>query len=453
MNIEINLNQKMAISPQMQQSMEILQMSTQELMDYVKQLAVDNPVVELDDHQPYDNDRSEILRKKLEWLDSVNKEYRVYNHDLEEDEENKDVAHYMRGDEEDLYQHLQSQLNLMKEPKELCKTIQYMIGCIDKNGYLQEKTDDIAKALRIDEKKAEMALHHLQLMEPAGVGARNLKECLLLQLERLNQNNPLVITLVNSYLELLGKNQLNLIAKTLDVSIDKVNDAFKIIKKLNPRPGMGFGAKRDIHYQTPDLVIVKFSDYYEVLLNNFSDPHISISSYYRSVLSQNPSDNVKNYISDKLKEADWAIKCIAQRNNTLLKVTKMLVNQQIGFFDKGPSYLIPMNQKCIADKLQIHESTVSRAIKGKYLQCSWGIFGLDYFFTNGLSIGYDSQIVPEVIKSDIKKIITEEDRKKPYSDQKIAEILNRKGISIARRTITKYREDMEIPKAGMRKEY
>ena len=452
MNIEINLNQKMSLSPQMQQSMEILQMSTQELMDYVKQLAVDNPVVELED-QSYENDRYEILRKKLEWLDSVNQEYRVYNHDFEDDEDNKDVAHYVPGDDEDLYQHLQSQLNLMRLPQEIYKAVNYMIGCIDENGYLQENIDDISKNLNIDKNKVEKALNQLQSMEPAGVGARNLQECLLLQLERVNQKDPIVVSLVNSYLELLGKNQLNLIAKRLSVSIDKVNDAYKVIKKLNPRPGMGFGAKRDIHYQTPDLIVVKFSDYYEVLLNNLSDPHISISSYYRNVLLQNPSDNVKNYISEKIKEADWAIKCISQRNNTLLNVTKMLVNQQIGFFDKGPSYLIPMNQKNISDKLEIHESTVSRAIRGKYLQCSWGVFGLDYFFTNGLSLGYDSLIVPDAIKSDIKKIIADEDRKKPYSDQKIAEMLNQKGINIARRTITKYREDMDIPKATMRKEY
>ncbi|EPR12855.1 RNA polymerase factor sigma-54 [Ruminiclostridium papyrosolvens] len=452
MNIEINLTQKMSLSPQMQQSMEVLQMSTQELMDYVKQLAVDNPVVELED-QPYENDRNEVLRKKLEWLDSVNQEYRVYNHDYEDDEDNKDVAHYVAGDDEDLYQHLKSQLNLMKEPPEIYKAVQYMIGCIDQNGYLQEKIDDIVKAVKIDKNKTETALHQLQSMEPAGVGARNLKECLLLQLERLNQNDPIVITLVNSYLELLGKNQLDLIAKRLDVSIDKVKDAYKVIKKLNPRPGMGFGARKDIHYQTPDLIVVKFSDYYEVLLNNFSTPHISISSYYRNVLAQNPSDEVKNYISGKIKEADWAIKCISQRNNTLLNVIRTIVGQQRGFFDKGASHLIPMNQKSIADKLEIHESTVSRAIRGKYLQCSWGVFSLDYFFTNGLSLGCDSQIVPDAIKSDIKQIITGEDRKKPYSDQKIAEILNQKGISIARRTVTKYREDMDIPKATMRKEY
>ncbi len=452
MNIEISLNQKMSLSPQMQQSMEILQMSTLELVDYVKQLATDNPVVELED-QPYENDRYEILRKKLEWLDSVNQEHRVYNHDFEDDEDNKDVAHYVPSDDEDLYQYLESQLNLMNLPQEIYKAVQYMIGCIDQNGYLQENLDDLEKTINIDINNAEKALHQLQSMEPAGVGARNLKECLLLQLERLNQNDPIVIELVNRYLELLGKNQLDLIAKRLSVSIDEVKNAYKVIKKLNPRPGMGFGAKKDIHYHTPDLIVVKFSDYYEVLLNNFTAPHISISSYYRSVLTQNPSNDVKDYISGKIKEADWAIKCISQRNNTLLNVARTIVDQQKGFFDKGASYLIPMNQKSIADKLEIHESTVSRAIRGKYLQCSWGLFGLDYFFTNGLSLGYDSQIVPDAIKSDIKKIITGEDRKKPYSDQKIAEILNEKGINIARRTVTKYREDMDIPKAAMRKEY
>ncbi len=452
MNIEINLNQKMSLSPQMQQSMEILHMSTLELMDYVKQLAVENPVVELED-QPFKNDRSEVLRKKLEWLDSVNQEYRVYNDGFEDDEDSKDMARYVPSDDEDLYQHLLSQLHFMKVSREIYMSVQYMIGCIDQNGYIQEKIDDIAKTVNIDKRTAEKALHQLQSMEPAGVGARNLKECLLLQLERLKEDDPVVLSLVNNYLELLGKNQLDLIAKKLGISTDKVKAAYKVIKKLNPRPGMGIGARRDIHYQNPDLIVVKFSDYYEVLLNNFSSPNISISSYYRNVLTQNPSDDVKNYISEKMKEADWAIKCISQRNNTLLNVTRMIVDQQKGFFDKGTRYLTPMNLKSIADKLEMHESTVSRATSGKYLQCSWGVFGLDYFFTNGLSLGFDSQIVPDAIKLDIKKIIKGEDSKKPYSDQKIAEILNQKGISIARRTVTKYREDMDIPKATMRKEY
>lgn len=252
---------------------------------------------------------------------------------------------------------------------------------------------------------------------------------------------------------MLSKNRLEVISKELGVSIDEVKNAYKVIKTLNPRPGISFGYKSQTQYITPDLIVVKFSDYYEVLLNDYFQPQISISRYYQNILKEKLENEVKEYISKKIKEADWIINCISQRNSTLLKVTRMIVEQQRMFFDKGPKYLVALNQQKIANHIGVHESTVSRAVSGKYLQCSWGIFGLDYFFTNGIALGDESQITPENVKLEIKEIIAKEDRKKPYSDQKITDLLQQKGINIARRTVTKYREDMNIPKTTLRKEY
>lgn len=454
MHIELNFNQKMSLSPKMQQSMEILQMGNQELLEYIKQLATENPVIEIQE-PPQELNRYDLLKKKLEWLDSSNEEYRVYYNDIEsEDDKNNDVARYLPKYEYDnLYEYLQSQLNLIKVPYDIRKAVRYMIGCIDENGYLELNMDEIDNNINIKRDKVIEALNLLHSFDPPGIGARDLTECLLLQLSRNNQNNSLVIELVKNYLEMLGKNQLGLIAKQLGVSIDDIKEAYNVIKKLNPRPGSGFSKTNNIEYLTSDLIVVKFSDYYEVILNDHIYPRISISSYYKNIIKQNLEKEATQYITDKIKEADWVVKSITQRNSTLLKVAKMVVQYQQRFFDKGPGHLIPLHQKKIAKELEIHESTVSRTIKNKYLQCTWGTFKLDHFFTNGLSIGDNSDIASDTLKSEIKEIIANENKKKPYSDQQIADLLNKKGIEIARRTVSKYREELDIDKASLRKEY
>lgn len=451
MHIELNMNQKMSLSPKMLQSMEILQMGNQELLEYVIQLATENPVTEIE--EPLQElGQYDLLKKKLEWLDATNEEYRVYYNEFETEEKN-DLIRNAPSAEEDLYQYLQSQLNSIKVPDDIRKTVHYMIGCVNENGYLELNIEEIANNINIDLSTAKEALNLLQSFDPPGIGACDLIECLLIQLKRNSQSNSVIIELVNNYLEMLGKNQLELIAKKLGVSIDEIKDAYYVIKKLNPRPGSGLSTRSDIQYITPDLIIVKFSDYYEVLLNDYFYPQISISSYYKNIIKQNIEKETKQYITDKIKEADWVMKSISQRNSTLLKVTRLIVKHQKGFFDKGPGHLIPLHQKNIADDLEIHESTVSRAIRNKYLQCTWGIFKLDYFFTNGLSLGDTSHIVPDKIKIEIKNVIISENKKKPYSDQQIADILNKKGIEIARRTVSKYREELNIDKTSLRKEY
>ncbi len=452
MHFELNLNQKMSLSPKMLQSVEILQLNSQELLKYVRQLADENPVVEIDEPTK-ESDSYEILKRKLEWLQSANEGNRVYNREFEDSEEDSNIAQYVSVEDEDLYQNLKSQLNLMNIPDNIRTILNYMIKCINEKGYLEDDISEIAQRLNIDIALVKEALSILQSMEPAGIGARDLRECLLLQLKRLNENNSVVIELVNNYLEMLSKNRLEVISKELGVSIDEVKNAYKVIKTLNPRPGISFGYNSQTQYLTPDLIVVKFSDYYEVLINDYFQPQISISRYYQNILKQNLENEVKEYISKKIKEADWIINCISQRNSTLLKVTRMIVEQQRMFFDKGPRHLAALYQQKIANDLGVHESTVSRAISGKYLQCSWGIFGLDHFFTNGLSIGDESQITPENVKLEIKEIIAKEDRRKPYSDQKITDLLQQKGINIARRTVTKYREEMNIQKTTLRKEY
>jgi RNA polymerase sigma-54 factor len=453
-NIELNTSQKMIFSPQMQQSIEVLQMGAQELLNYIRSLAEENPIIEIEERSD-EFDRYEDLKRKLEWLETPHDEYKVYYQegDVESEEAARDRLSYVETEEEDLYEHLQLQLSLVKSSDEIRKAAQYIIECIDGNGYIDEGLKEIAARAGIGLEKTKEALHLVQSLEPPGIGARNLKECLLLQLERNKQENSTVTLIIENHLEMLSNNRLDIISKELDVSIDEVKQAYMIIQKLNPRPGSGFGTKREIRYQTPDLIVVKFRDYYEVLLNEYFYPKISISSYYLNILRQDSEREVKEYISGKIKEADWAIKCITQRNTTLIKVVSRIVEHQRKFFESGKGHLIPMNQKDIADVMGVHESTVSRAIRGKHLQCTWGVYSLDYFFINGLSLGGEERIASDSIKSRIKEIISGESLKKPYSDQQISDLLNREGISIARRTVAKYREELNIPGASKRKEF
>ena len=453
MNIETSLNQNISLSPKMQQSLAILQLNSHELLEYINRIADENPVIEIEE-QSQEAERFDILKRKLEWLESANESSRIYNTSIEDTDEDNDITKYLSDDNgEDLYENLKSQLKLMSVPEKIRKIVNYMIECINENGYFEESLNNISHTLKIDNTVAEEALFVLQSMEPAGIGARDLRECLLLQLERQNKKNTVAFELVHNYLEMLGKNRLEVIAKELGLSIDKVRDANKIIRSLNPRPGSGFGFKRGTQYLTADIIIVKFSDYYEVILNDYFMPKITISNVYQDILKHNNEKDVQQYISGKIKEADWIINCISQRNSTLLKVTSMIVKQQKKFFDNGPKFLTALNQKYVANELGVHESTVSRAIKGKYLHCLWGLFSLDYFFTNSISSGSESEIITDNIKLEIKRIIENEDKKKPYSDQKIADILKRSGIDVARRTVTKYREGLNIQSTTMRKEY
>lgn len=454
MNIEIKLNQTTSLTPQMQQSMEILQMSLQELLEYINQLVEENPVVEIEEN--YDElDRNEVLKRKLEWLDSIDEQNRVYHNQNEEEhpEQVMDISGYEDADEEDLNHHLLSQLDFLKVDADIRRAAEHLIEYIDEKGYLEADINEIANEINSTVEKVEEALKHIQSLEPAGIGARDLKECLRIQLDRKGIKDETPYRIVDGYLEILSKNHLDVIAKRLEVSLNDVKYAYNIIKKLNPRPGSVFDSGRQPQYLTPDLTVVKFRDYYEILLNDYLYPRLSISRYYRDVISSTASNEVKGYISGKLKEAAWIIKCFEQRNDTLTRVAKTIVDIQIKFFDAGPRHLVPMILKTVADKLGIHESTVSRAIRGKYLQCSWGIYSLDYFFSRGLSAGGDIRVAPENIKKLIKDIIDDENKKKPYSDQQITDILNCKGIEISRRTVAKYRDELSIAGASTRKEY
>lgn len=435
------------------QSAQILQMSSQELEAYMKEISLENPVIDLDEQYETGSYDGEI-RRKIEWLESSDEQNRVYyNNDYTEDGE-RDCWNFDTEEGESLAEYLLSQLLTKNLTKQQVKIAEYIVNCLDDKGYFIEDKAQLAKNLGTDTDRVEELLSMLKKLEPAGICAESLAECLLLQLERKGMSTPVLRNIVENYLELVGKNQLHVIAKKLKIPVETVQADCELIKGLNPKPGASFCSRETLKYITPDVTVVKLGGYYEILLNEYMYPKITINSYYKGMLQEDTPKEAKAYIGEKVRQAEWVMNCISQRNKTLLQVTKTIVDMQENFFLKGQGYLEPMRQADVAGKLSVHESTVSRAVRDKYLQCSWGIFPMNYFFSKGIaSENGQGAVTPEKIKQLMTEIIDGENKKKPYSDRVISEKLNEKGVHISRRTVAKYREQAQIKDAGGRREF
>ena len=461
MDLVLNISQKLALSQRMLQSAEILQMSSQELVNYIKELSIENPVVDYEE-TVQDTEKYDILKKKLEWLDSSDEQNKTYYREDKEDESSNDMWNFKENVGERLVEYLYSQVNVLPLNKEQRRIAHYIIESMDNNGYLADTVEDMAQALKTSVDAVKKALQIVQSLEPAGVGARNLKECLFIQLKKIGIDNKLVNSIIESGLETLAKNQLHILAKKNKATIEDVVAAVQIIKSLNPKPGNSFTSDRNLEYITPDVLIEKKDGQYEIILNDYFYPRLSINNYYKTIMNSASEDKAKEYVYDKIKQAEWAMKCISKRNSTLVKTLEVILDLQKGFFDQGPGHLKPMKLYDVAERIGMHESTVSRAVRDKYLQCSWGVFSLNSFFSTGVAKSQiyseqgeenEDKITPSSIKAMIKKLIDEEDKKSPYSDRAITELLNEKGIQISRRTVAKYREAMHILGTSGRKSY
>ena len=450
--MELSMVQKQiqTLSPMMIQSMEILQMGTQELLEYVETLAQENPVLELE--EPYNKDREEFLdlKKKLDWLKNSDHQNRTYYH---QDDEDRPVAEFgVVADEETLYAHLLAQFPTVGLEPEVEAGAVFLAGSLNRAGWLDEPLDALAVAAGQPLPVMERALARLQSLEPAGVGARNLSECLCLQLLRAEERDALALDICQAYLEPLSKNQYGLIAKRLGVAVPQVRAAEERIRALNPRPGSGFAEPAAPAYITPDLLVVWQYDHYEVVMSDPFLPRLSLSSYYTQELGENQEKEVQTYLMDKFRQAKWAIRSIEQRQSTVLACAKRIVETQTEFFRLGPGHLHPLSLADVAEKVGVHESTVSRALKDKYLQCDKGVYPLSYFFSRKLG-GEGEGASTDRAKALLRKLIQEEDKRKPLSDQKLAERMEAEGCPLARRTVAKYREEMNIPGTTGRKQY
>ena len=460
MDLKLQVKQTQTLSQRMIQSAEILQMTSQELNTYINELALENPVIDIVEPPTAEEQRESI--EQQEWLNSFNEEnYYLYQRQNNDDDYDfKSSWNINTDDGETLQDYLWSQLITENFTDQETEIIKFMLECLDNKGYLEESIETIASYFGTDTELVEDLLSDLQALDPSGVCARSLEECLKLQLERRDMLTPVLESIIDNCLEMVAKNQIPAIARKLRLSPTETAGYCQIIKSLNPKPGVSFSSRDQLRYIIPDVTIVKFKDHFDILLNESMYPTIELNSYYRQ-MNQNPeSSELKEYLGNKIRQAEWVKQCVTQRGKTLMQVSRAILEHQEEFFTFGPAHLNPLRLADIAQELDIHESTVSRAVSKKYLQCSWGVYPMNYFFSRSVAVQESSgnengaqSVTAADIKRVLREIIEEENKKKPYSDRLLGEKLAERGISISRRTVAKYREDEGIADASGRKEY
>jgi RNA polymerase sigma-54 factor len=331
---------------------------------------------------------------------------------------------------------------------------EYIIGNLDKDGYLQATYDDIALDTGYSKEVVKGVLEKIQSFDPVGVASQNLKECLLKQTEILPGDTSLIRNILVYHMKDLERRKYQVIAKGLKVSMKEVIEACDIIAHMEPRPGREFNDK-EVQYITPDIYVFKVDDEYVVVLNEDGQPKIKVSPFYKNILSSDRMmpNRTKEYIQEKLRSAVWLVKSVYHRQTTIINVMKSIIKFQRNFFDYGTSYLKPLVLRDVAEDIQMHESNISRVTTNKFVNTPHGIFELKYFFNSGISSDDGENIASESVKNKIKNIIQKEDSHKPLSDQEIADILKKQGVNIARRTVTKYREMKGILSSSKRKKH
>ena len=456
--MELNLSQKQTqtLSPQMMQSMEILQMGSQELLEYIEEAVQENPVLEPEEN--YDKqDEFSVLRRKLEWLESTDPQNRYY-HQQDTEEEDSPLKNYgtVEDEDENLYYYVLSQLRVLELEPQVMDAGVFLVESLNQNGWLDEPLEDLAADCGCSLAVMEQALAAVQSLEPAGVGARTLSECLKLQLVRRTPVDELAVRIVENYLDALSKSRYGLIARELKVTAEEVRASCDRIRALNPRPGTGFAARENLTYINPDIIVVSFPDHFELLSNDYYFPTLHISGYYTRLMKESDDGQVRDYLTDKMRQAKWMVKAIEQRRSTLMACAECILELQEAFFHKGPGHLVPLSLADVAGRIGVHESTVSRAVKDKYIQCSMGVYPLSYFFSRGLGASAsagEEAASPDAAKALLKKFIAGEDKKKPLSDQKLCELMAAQGCPLSRRTVAKYRDELHIPSTAGRKQY
>jgi RNA polymerase sigma-54 factor len=526
---------KLVMTPRLQQALKLLQMPSLELSQHIEQELLTNPLLELDEDDPSSqNQETEERPDKDEKAESPSdsdsdsppeQESSSSETDSETDtdsgsegsssddadtpeetpdskeddfdwsdfiDEGFEYGEGVRNEREEteffektpvvqatLVDSLTEQLHLLELDEETARIAEYLLGCLDDNGFLVVPLEEVAEQLGVTPEAAENALRRIQELEPSGVGARDLPESLVIQLRQLGREDSLAARIVGEHFEAFKQKQYQEIARVLKVTPADIQEAGREIAHLNPRPGAQL-ALEDAPYVVPDLVVEKVDGQYVVALSEGSVPRLRVSRQYRQILERGPAPasppeeapstngstpatageraRVKRneevrFVQDKLKSANWLIQTIEQRRRTMIKVMEAIVEAQMDFFDQGPEALRPLTLQDVAEKIGMHESTVSRVTTNKYVQTPRGVLPLKYFFSSGLDTESGDAVSSKMAMERIRLLIEKEDRKKPLSDQKIAELLRKEGLIVARRTVAKYREKLGILSARYRKEF
>ena len=450
MDLKLNIaqKQKLILTQIMQQSINVLQMSAYDLREYIEKEFEENPILEADFNliESKDNIDNTQLSKYLN--DRYDENYN-YQHNNEDE---ASVFNFI-SDKKSLKDYLYEQLGEIKSDIKIKKVVSYMIESLDSRGYLENTLEEICSDLGIDKEKVQNALEILQSLEPCGIGARDLKECLLIQLKSKGILDEIIKEIVLKYLEYIADCKYNYIAKELKITPKEVQAYGDIIKSLEPKPSRGYYTGEEVKFIIPDAYIVKIGDKYNVIMNKDIIPNITINNLYKQEILNGKNKKEVEYVKEKVNDAMGLINDIEQRNNTILKLLECIVKKQKAYFENGQEYLKPMTLRDLADEMALHESTVSRAIKDKYILTSRGTVKIKDLFCNGIvSSGINGEgVSTNTIKNKIKQLIQLENKNKPLSDQAICDLLKKEHIDISRRTVAKYREELGIKSSSKRK--
>ncbi|MBX5480990.1 MAG: RNA polymerase factor sigma-54 [Myxococcaceae bacterium] len=492
----LKLSQQLVMTPQLQQAIKLLQLSRMELIEQVVHEMEQNPLLEQPDDVANDladkapgeasleaenlepprlDDAGAVPEKveefkgdkppEIDWEQYLNS-YQFNEPTTTSNRGNVDLEDLPSFEanlvkKEDLDDHLRAQLGFLKLNDAERRIAELIIGNLDDDGYLKlpdfegDPLIRLAAEADVPLSLAERTLRRIQRLDPRGCAARDLQECLLVQVEALKEPHaPLLGVIIKRYMKLLESKNLPAIARDLKLPLEEVVAASRLLNRLDPRPARNFSGE-DAHYITPDVYIMKMGDEYTVVLNDDGLSKLRISGAYRDALKngQLPPGATREFVQEKLRSAMWLIRSIHQRQRTIFKVTESIVKFQREFLDKGIAYLKPLILRDVAEDIGMHESTVSRVTTNKYVHTPQGIFELKYFFNSSIARVSGDDIASEAVKNHIKQIVAGEDPKSPYSDQKIVELLHAQGIEIARRTVAKYREVLGILPSSKRKKY
>jgi RNA polymerase sigma-54 factor len=482
--LELKMLQKLILTPQLQQAIKLLQMPQLELSQTITNELVENPLLEEVAEEPQgeeagaeaeaegfeEADDTEVSLEKVLTDDADSGFEKLLGFSSEDyfdarSSDGRDLGYFTPdtnptpsyeqfvSQENDLYDHLTWQLGFVDASEQIRAVAEVVIGNMDENGYLQATLEDIARYAEVGPEAAHKAVKLVQGFDPPGVGARDLKECLVLQLEPLNLRGSLVESLITNNLEDIEKRKYQHLAQLYGCTPEDIMGAVKIIEALEPKPGRGFSSSQPI-YITPDVYVVRSEDAFQIILNDENMPRVRINSYYKKLISKKNflQKEEKAYLEEKLRSAVWLLKSLDHRNKTIYRVTESVLKFQREFFEGGVQHLKPLNLKDVALDLEMHESTISRATSNKYLSCGHGLFNFRFFFSSGVKSDAGN-VSSTSVKDMIKKIISEEDPGKPLSDQKIAEMLKSLSITVARRTVAKYRDELNIAPQNKRKRF
>jgi RNA polymerase sigma-54 factor len=470
-SLNMSLRPALIMTPRLQQALKLLQVPTLELQQILKQEMIQNPLLEeVDDvTEQEDLDREDSPEEKaneeaedpaeedpIDWSEYMQDGAldRTY---VPQSEQSVEFLEKVPVTRTTLAESLLEQLHFLNLPPETMQLAEFLVGSLDDNGWLATPLEEVVTALSRPLEECEHTLKLIQALEPAGVGARNLRECLLIQLEARNEQETLAYRIIRDHFDHLVNRRFPEISRQFKCSLEDVQGAADSIATLSPRPGLQVSSE-DPKYVVPDLLVERVDEEYVVLLNDRHLPRLRISSAYEGVLRDKKKADMnadqqktREYIQGKLSSARWLIQTIEQRRKTMIKVMNCIIREQRDFFDRGIAFLRPLTLQQVARQIEMHESTVSRVCSGKYVQTPRGVFELKFFFSSGLETEDGEDVSARTAKNIIKTLIDEEDKKDPLSDQRIAELLHEKGLRIARRTVAKYREQMSILPARFRR--